>query len=167
MLGSLSPLLTLNHPCSPTAETPPCSHDFLAWKQPGTKVFYLFVTSAEIPPDRKKHKWPQQRLIFLPLPALSSKWRCLTQMFDPGKPESAFSNESDLPVGLGVMIFLFSCKAWQTRQGCLEYPSPLLPQAPGVLSLLLPADVRGNMVPLIWLRDFPWFPAAITHKKSM
>lgn len=54
MLGSLPPLLTLKLLCSPSAETPPCSDDFLSWKQPGTKVFYLFVSSTEIAPGQEK-----------------------------------------------------------------------------------------------------------------
>lgn len=54
MLGSLSLLLTLKHLCSPSAGTPPRSHDFLSWKQPGTKIFHLFVSSTETAPGQEE-----------------------------------------------------------------------------------------------------------------
>lgn len=36
------------------SQTPMVSHGFLSWKQPGTTVFCLFVSSSELAPGQEK-----------------------------------------------------------------------------------------------------------------
>lgn len=75
-------------------------------------------------------------------------------MFDPCEPEPAFSNGSGLSVGSGVMTSPLSCR--HDKPG--RYAWNILPHLSLRLRSIQPlaaSNGRGNVVPLIWLRDFP------------